>query len=174
MLKRSPCHHKNECSGYFEAAKSAVFRFPKVWSPGETSQTVLHVSSRWPKDLPKVAQFGTLTVCVYIYIYIYLFLYIYICIYLYVYLYVYIYCIYLNAKYMYISIYVYIPAPLEFEVFLFQLKKRKDPGEKFFLPKICTNPGGKFFLHNFSGLSLFLALPHHVIEEVKQSSRAHG
>ena len=64
---------------------------------------------------------------------------------------------------MYISIYVYIPAPLEFEVFLFQLKKRKDPGEKFFLPKICTNPGGKFFLHNFSGLSLFLALPHHVI-----------
>ena len=69
---------------------------------------------------------------------------------------------------------LYIPAPLEFEVFFFQLKIRKNPGEKFFLPKICTNPGGKFFLHNFSGLSLFLALPHHVIEEVKQSSRAHG
>ena len=29
--------------------------------------------------------------------------------------------------------------------------------------KICTHPGGKFFLHNFSGLSLFLALPHHVM-----------
>ena len=57
----------------------------------------------------------------------------------------------------------YIPAPLEFEVFFFQLKIRKNPGEKFFLPKICTNPGGKFFLHNFSGLSLFLALPHHVM-----------
>ena len=51
----------------------------------------------------------------------------------------YIYCIYLYAKYMYISIYVYIPAPLEFEVFFFQLKIRKNPGEKFFLPKNCTN-----------------------------------
>ena len=100
MLKRSPCHHKNECSGYFEAAKSAVFRFPKVWSPGETSQTVLHVSSRWPKDLPKVAQLGTLTVCVCVYIYISIYLYMYISI-----------CITINVYILYISIckiYVYI------------------------------------------------------------------
>jgi len=58
---------------------------------------------------------------------------------------------------------MYNQPPLEFEVFFFQLKIRKNPGEQFFLPKICTNSGGKFSLRNFSGLSLFLALPHHVI-----------